>query len=93
MDKKRQAGPVVFSTEMLNQPVDRETAIFKNGVLPSATGMEKLRESTRVTFLTIDTKATDVKNAATDRHGVTLNFVDYQNNWHLMICRMEWSVP
>jgi hypothetical protein len=29
VDKKRQAGPVVFSTEKLNQPVDRETAIFK----------------------------------------------------------------
>jgi len=28
-DKKRQVGSVVFSAEMLNQPVDRETAIFK----------------------------------------------------------------
>jgi hypothetical protein len=42
-------------------------------------------------FLTIDTKGTEAKFDGTDYIGVTLNFVDIDNNWHLMSYRMKLS--
>lgn len=89
-DKKRQVGPVVFSAEMLNQPIDQETAIFKREWFRYR-AFEDLEKKRTRNFLTIDTKATDAKNAGSDYHGLTLNFVDELNNWHLMSYRLKLS--
>ena len=42
-------------------------------------------------FLTIDTKGTDAKFDGTDYIGLTLNYVDIDNNWHFMSYRMKLS--
>jgi hypothetical protein len=89
-DKKRQVGSVVFSAEMLNQPVDRETAIFKREWFQYRPYEDLEHRPTR-NFLTVDTKGTDAKFDGTDYIGLTLNFVDADNNWHLMSFRMKLS--
>jgi hypothetical protein len=89
-DKKRQVGPVVFSAEMLNQPVDRETAIFKPEWFQYRAYEDIQHRPTR-NFLTVDTKGTDAKFDGTDYIGLTLNFVDQDNNWNLMSFKMKLS--
>jgi hypothetical protein len=42
-------------------------------------------------FLTVDTKGTDAKFDGTDYIGLTLNFVDQDNNWNLMSFKMKLS--
>jgi hypothetical protein len=89
-DKKRQVGTVVFSAEMLNQPIDRETAIFK-GEFFRYRSFEELDSKRKRAWLTIDSKGTDAKLAGTDYIGLTLNFVDAENNWNLMSYRLRLS--
>lgn len=89
-DKLRQVGPTVFSAEMLNQPIDRETAVFKPQWFRYRP-FEGLEGKRTRNFLTIDTKGTDAKFDGTDYIGVTLNFVDAENNWHFMSSRMKLS--
>lgn len=54
-DKKRQVGSVVFSAEMLNQPIDRETAVFKREWFRYK-AFEVIENKKTRSFLTIDTK-------------------------------------
>lgn len=89
-DKKRQVGPVVFSAEMLNQPIDRETAIFKREWFRYREYQDLEFKQTR-NWLTIDSKGTDKAYAGTDYIGITLNFVDANNTWYLMCWRMKLS--
>jgi hypothetical protein len=89
-DKKRQVGSVVFSAEMLNQPIDKETAIFHREYFRYKPFEELQHKKTR-RFLTIDTKGTDAKFDGTDYIGLTLNYLDIDNNWHLMSYRMKLS--
>jgi hypothetical protein len=89
-DKKRQVGSVVFSAEMLNQPIDRETAIFKKEWFRYR-AFEELENKRKRAFLTIDTKGTDAKFDGSDYIGLTLNFVDAENKWNLMSCRLKLS--
>jgi hypothetical protein len=89
-DKKRQVGSVVFSAEMLNQPIDKETAVFKREwfkYLP----FDSLEHMQKRCFLTLDSKGTEAKFDGSDYIGVTLNFVTAENNWHLMSYRMKLS--
>jgi hypothetical protein len=89
-DKKRQVGSVVFSAEMLNQPIDKETAIFKRQWFQYRPYEDLQHKKTR-RFLTIDSKGTDAKFDGTDYIGLTLNYVDIDNNWHLISCRKKLS--
>src|SRR5262249_11554472 len=89
-DKKRQVGAVVFSAEMLNQPIDRATAIFKREYFRYRP-FEELENKRKRVWLTIDTKGTDAKFDGTDFIGLTLNFVDQDNNWNLMSSRLKLS--
>lgn len=89
-DKKRQVGSVVFSAEMLNQPIDKETAIFKREWFRYK-AYEDLQHKKKRAFLTVDTKGTEAKFDGTDYIGLTLNFVDIDNNWHFMAYRMKLS--
>lgn len=89
-DKKRQVGSVVFSAEMLNQPIDKETSVFKREWFITKSFEELQFKKTR-RFLSIDTKGTDAKFDGTDYIGLTINYVDIDNNWHLMSYRMKLS--
>jgi hypothetical protein len=51
-DKKRQVRPVIFSAEILNQPIDRETAIFKREFFRQRPYAEIEKKRTR-NFLTL----------------------------------------
>ena len=67
-DKKRQIGSVVFSAEMLNPPIGRESAIFQRQFFRTRP-YEEVEKICARNFLTIDTKATDaggVYSAATN---------------------------
>lgn len=89
-DKKRAVGSVVFSAEMLNQPIHRETAIFKRQWFQYRAYEELQHKKTR-RFLTIDSNGTDAKFDGTDYIGLTLNYVDIDNNWHFISCRKKLS--
>jgi hypothetical protein len=53
--------------------------------------LEELQNKKTRRFLTIDTKGTDAKFDGTDYIGLTLNYVDIDNNWHFMSYRMKLS--
>jgi len=53
-DKKRQVGSVVFSAEMLNQPIDRETAVFKTEWFPVCS-ISKPMQSAKYGSMTLKT--------------------------------------
>lgn len=79
-DKKKQLGSVVYSAEMLNQPIDEETQVFfkKNFkyVIPEAVKKGGFRK-----FVTIDTALS--KGAKSDFTGIVKNYVNNINDWHI----------
>ena len=74
-DKKGQVGSVVFSAEMLNQPVDRETAVLKRESF-SYKPHEDLEPRPTRNFISVDTEGTVAKFCGIDDIGVTLTFMD-----------------
>lgn len=89
-DKKRQFGASVFAAEMMNDPVDEENAIFKKEYFKTF-AYEDLEYKYTRNFMTIDSKASDDKNAGTDFIGICINFVDMDNNWHLIAYQVKLS--
>lgn len=79
-DKKRQLGSQVFSTEMLNQPIDEQSQEFFKKNFKYKTKQEVLDKKTRK-FATVDTALS--KGAKSDNTGIVKNYVDIDNNWHL----------
>ncbi len=79
-DKKRQLGSLVYSTEMLNQPISSETQKFKKGMFKYIT-REKVQSMNTRKFATIDTALS--KEAHSDKTGVVRNYVNIENFWHL----------
>jgi phage terminase large subunit-like protein len=79
-DKKKQLGSQVFSAEMMNEPIDEETQEFFKKNFKYKTKEEVLNLKTRK-FATIDTALS--KGADSDFTGITKNYVDKDNNWHL----------
>ncbi len=79
-DKKRQLGSVVFSREMMNEPISSESQIFKRAFFKYRTWEEVQKLNTRK-FATIDTALS--KEAKSDYCGVVRNYVDRENKWNL----------
>jgi hypothetical protein len=75
---------------MLKQPIDRETAVFKPEWFRYKPYEELEHKQTR-RFLSVDTKGTDAKFDGMDYIALTLNFVDVDNNRHLISYRMKLS--
>lgn len=79
-DKKKQLGSVVYSAEMLNQPIDETTQTFfkKNFKYKKLEDIEK--EKVRK-FATIDTALS--KGDKSDFTGIVKNYVNKKNDWHI----------
>jgi len=79
-DKKKQFGSLVYSAEMLNQPIDERSQEFFKQNFKYKTFEEVRRMKTRK-FATIDSALT--KHAESDFTGITKNYVSENNDWHL----------
>lgn len=79
-DKKRQLGSLVYSIEMLNQPISSETQKFKKGMFKYKTRQQVNDMNTRK-FVTIDTALS--KDAHSDKTGVVRNYVNSEGFWHV----------
>jgi len=79
-DKKKQFGSLVYSAEMLNQPIDESSQEFFKQNFKYKTFEEVRRMKTRK-FATIDSALT--KHAESDFTGITKNYVSENNDWHL----------
>lgn len=79
-DKKRQLGSLVYSTEMLNCPINSETQKFKKSMFKYKTRKEVSEMNTRK-FATIDTALS--KEADSDATGVVRNYVNNEGFWHI----------
>lgn len=89
-DKRRQVAPSVFSAEFLNDPIDAENQIFKREYFQYRS-LEDVTHKNTSRFMTIDTKATDEKNAGVDFIGVCINIVDQENKWNVIARRYKFS--
>jgi len=79
-DKKRQLGSLVYSAEMLNEPIASEAQKFKKSMFKYKTRAQVNDMNTRK-FATIDTALS--KDATSDDTGVVRNYVNSENFWHL----------
>lgn len=87
-DKQRQLGSLVYSYEMMNQPVDESLSEFKKEYESTITQQEVDRMNTR-RFVTIDTAIS--KSDSADYTGVTINYVNAENKWHLKSFRVRFN--
>lgn len=87
-DKKRQLGSQVFSYEMMNQPIDDSIAEFKREYEQSISFEEVMRMNTR-RFITVDTAVSKADSA--DFTGVTVNYVNNENKWHVKSFRVKYN--
>lgn len=85
-DKQRQLGSLVFSYEMMNQPIDEMSAEFKKEYAQFET-MEKLRELNTRCYVTIDSAVSEKESA--DFTGVTINWVSTENKWYVKTYRLK----
>ena len=79
-DKKKQLGSVVYSAEMLNQPIDESTAVFFKKNFKYKKLEDVLKEQVRK-FATIDTALS--KGSKSDFTGIVKNYVNKKNDWHI----------
>ncbi len=87
-DKQRQLGSLVFSYEMMNQPIDDSLAEFKKEFEQTISQVEVDRMDTR-RFVTIDTAVSKADSA--DYTGITINYVNAENKWHLKSFRVKYN--
>lgn len=85
-DKQRQLGSLVFSYEMMNQPIDESMAEFKKQHIHSITEEEVLQKET-LCYVTIDSAVS--KKDEADFTGITINRVDINNKWYIHAYRLK----
>jgi len=79
-DKKKQLGSLVYSAEMLNEPIASELQKFKKSMFKYKS-MEQVRDMNTRKFATLDTALS--KDAESDATGVVKNYVNSENRWHI----------
>jgi len=79
-DKKRQLGSIVYSIEMMNEPMSAEQAVFTKEMFRYIT-RKQLEEKMTRKFATIDSALS--KNATSDATGVVRNYVDSEGFWYI----------
>lgn len=84
--KKRQLGSLVFSYEMMNQPIDEMSAEFKKEYV-SHTTEEQLKDIETSCTITIDSAVSEKESA--DYTGVTINRVSKDNKWYVKSYRLK----
>lgn len=87
-DKKIQLGSLVFSYEMMNQPIDDSLAEFKKEFESVITQQEVDKLNTNV-FITIDTAVSKADSA--DYTGITINYVSQENKWFIKSFRVKYN--
>lgn len=90
-DIKKDLGGYEWSALYQQNPIDEENRVF-NPAWFKTKEYSEIENLNTVNYLTIDTKATAEANAGTDYVGLTLNFIDNQNQWHLMSERRKMSL-
>jgi phage terminase large subunit-like protein len=84
--KQRQLGSLVFSYEMMNQPIDEMSAEFKKDFVQFAT-METVKSLDTRCYVTIDSAVSEKDSA--DYTGVTINWVSFENKWYVYTYRLK----
>lgn len=85
-DKQRQLGSLVFSYEMMNQPIDELSAEFKREYAQVITEYEVSQKETSC-YITIDSAVSEKESA--DFTGVTINRVDRGNKWYIKTYKLK----
>lgn len=85
-DKKRQLGSLVFSYEMMNQPIDDSVAEFKKEYIQTFEEA-KLEHMIFNTFITLDTAVS--KKESADFTGVVINRVTPENKWYVTAYKLK----
>lgn len=85
-DKQRQLGSLVFSYEMMNQPIDEMTAEFKKEFAQFET-LDFVYKQDMKCYVTIDSAVSEKESA--DFTGITINWVNRQNKWHVKTYKLK----
>lgn len=85
-DKQRQLGSLVFSYEMMNQPIDESLAEFKREYTQVATE-EAYKHKETNTFITIDSAVSEKTSA--DFTGIAVNRVSQENKWYVTAYKLK----
>ena len=84
--KMKQLGSLVFSYEMMNQPIDEMQAEFKKEHIQFST-MERVKELETTCYVTIDSAVSEKESA--DFTGVTINWISKDNKWYINTYRLK----
>lgn len=87
---KKDIGSYEWSALYQQNPIDEENRVFKQEWFKYR-DYDEVMDMNCVSFMTIDTKATNKKEAGTDYIGITIDFVDQLGNWNLMSERRKMS--
>lgn len=79
-ERKRLLGSQVFMAEMMNQPIDESTQEFKKAWFIQAT-MDEVNSKRTNCFIIFDTALSE--KDADDDTGVSIIWVDRENNWYV----------
>lgn len=85
-DKQRQLGSLVFSYEMMNQPIDDSVAEFKREHIQTFEE-DKLIHLNTNTYITVDTAISEKTSA--DFTGITINRVSQDNKWYITAYKIK----
>jgi len=84
----RQFGSYVFSYEFMNTPIDDSMSEFKKDYIQHVE-MEIVRNKDTSCYVTIDPAISEKSSA--DYTGITINWVDRENKWHIKTYRMKFN--
>lgn len=85
-DKQRQLGSLVFSYEMMNQPIDDSIAEFKKEYIQVAND-DEIKHFRFNTFITVDPAVSE--KTSSDFTGICINKVTEQNKWYLNAYKLK----
>jgi hypothetical protein len=88
--KKSEMGTYEFSALYQQTPIDEENRKFKQAWFRYRE-YEDIRQQQTYNVMTIDPRGKDDVKSGKDFIGVTVNFVDSDNNWNLMSSRQKLS--
>lgn len=90
LEKKSEMGPYEFSALYQQNPVDEENRKFKSEWMQYRDYSEVSKLNT-FNVMTIDPRGKDDIKLGKDYIGVTINFVDSENNWNIISYRAKLS--
>lgn len=85
-DKQRQLGSLVFSYEMMNQPIDEMLAEFKKEYVQTEVE-QTIKQKETTCYITIDSAVSEKESA--DFTGITINRITNENKWYVKTYRLK----